>query len=412
MAAEDYTTYTEVDPASSITVASATHIDWRSDRNEEAYVYADKGVGHFAGDFDHDVDVSYSYVSAGYVAAGFWAVSNDINDCTGLTDGAYVNLSGQKNNVAGINLNVLGQAAQGVAVAATDLTLYLTVKRVTKTYTLYVYSDSARTSLVGTASATEATLITARYVYALIGYNSGTANRRLTVDMDGLDLQEVALVTKTLTDQVVAAEGSMGLLHLMSLADAVVVLDSNLLRHNISLTDVLQAGDTQTLMHLLSLADVVALADVVSHQHQMGLADQVAAAESRGLQHQMTLTDAVGTAEAQAKQHAMALVEAVALQDSRALKHLMALQDAVSVTTTVTHQQVTPGEMTITDVAVIADGVELMHILSLEDSVWLRQVARIASCGDGSYFERPDGDCRRGYEDDDGQDANLYQELV
>ena len=47
MAVEDFTTYTEVDPNSRITVSS-TKVTWASvQRDEDAYVYKDKGVNYF-----------------------------------------------------------------------------------------------------------------------------------------------------------------------------------------------------------------------------------------------------------------------------------------------------------------------------------------------------------------------------
>lgn len=52
MPTEDFTTYTEVDPNSHIT-KTADRITWADlIRNEDAYVYKDKGVNHFDGDFE------------------------------------------------------------------------------------------------------------------------------------------------------------------------------------------------------------------------------------------------------------------------------------------------------------------------------------------------------------------------
>lgn len=49
---EDFTTYTEVDAVGNITV-TPSKIDYDDlGRNEESYVYKDKGVNHFSGDFE------------------------------------------------------------------------------------------------------------------------------------------------------------------------------------------------------------------------------------------------------------------------------------------------------------------------------------------------------------------------
>ena len=55
--AENYTTYTEVDPNSRVVVTSATQIDFTNlTREENAYVVYDYGALAFVGDFVIDVD--------------------------------------------------------------------------------------------------------------------------------------------------------------------------------------------------------------------------------------------------------------------------------------------------------------------------------------------------------------------
>ncbi len=78
MANENFTTYTEVDPNSRITKTS-TKVTWAAlDRNETAYVYKDKGVDFFDGDFTHLLTVYMTtLVNGSYVYA--WALTNDLN---------------------------------------------------------------------------------------------------------------------------------------------------------------------------------------------------------------------------------------------------------------------------------------------------------------------------------------------
>ena len=79
---EDFTTYTEVDPNGHIAITSASLITCTlMARGESCYVYADKGVGHFAGDFTHLVDALVSARSS-YSAsmASFWGVGNAVGD--------------------------------------------------------------------------------------------------------------------------------------------------------------------------------------------------------------------------------------------------------------------------------------------------------------------------------------------
>ena len=75
---ENYTTYTEVDPNNHISVANSTHIDFQDYNDDSAYIYIDKGSGHFI-DFTHLVTVkpvSGQNLHTGY----FWVLSNDLND--------------------------------------------------------------------------------------------------------------------------------------------------------------------------------------------------------------------------------------------------------------------------------------------------------------------------------------------
>ena len=52
MAFENFTEYTEVDPNARISVTK-TRVTWTAiTRQEEAYVYIDKGVDYFAGNFE------------------------------------------------------------------------------------------------------------------------------------------------------------------------------------------------------------------------------------------------------------------------------------------------------------------------------------------------------------------------
>jgi len=52
------------------------------------------------------------------------------------------------------------------------------------------------------------------------------------------------------------------------------------------------------------------------------------------------------------------------------------------------------------------------HLLSCADRVKVAEMCRAIGACSGGYFERPSGSCPGGYEDDDDQCSNLYQELV
>ena len=79
MAIENFTTYTEVDPNAHIGVAAAKlDIDGMT-RDEEAYVYDDKGAAHFGATFEHDFDVTPQAITNSPIAV-CWAVSNVVDD--------------------------------------------------------------------------------------------------------------------------------------------------------------------------------------------------------------------------------------------------------------------------------------------------------------------------------------------
>src|SRR3972149_712527 len=79
MAVENFTTYTEVDPNSRITVTSTKVSAAGLKRNESAYVYSDKGVNHFSADWGHLLTADDLLHLAGQDGiVEIWAVANDI----------------------------------------------------------------------------------------------------------------------------------------------------------------------------------------------------------------------------------------------------------------------------------------------------------------------------------------------
>jgi len=87
MAYEDFTTYTEFDEGSAVTVDSATKVSWASlkTRNETSYLYKDKGVNYFAGDFTHKFEIQFSPM--GDIAwSNHWMLSNTVGDTQDVMD--------------------------------------------------------------------------------------------------------------------------------------------------------------------------------------------------------------------------------------------------------------------------------------------------------------------------------------
>jgi len=76
---ENFNNYTEVDPGSDIT-RTTKQVTWTGlDRNVSSYVYADKGVNHFSGDFSHRFIVQFHDIqNYGFVV--HWALANELHD--------------------------------------------------------------------------------------------------------------------------------------------------------------------------------------------------------------------------------------------------------------------------------------------------------------------------------------------
>ena len=81
MAYEDFTTFTEVDEGSDITINSSTNISWAElkTRRETGYVYKDKGIDHFNGDFTHEFECEFMRADI-YNLVAWWLVSDGLGD--------------------------------------------------------------------------------------------------------------------------------------------------------------------------------------------------------------------------------------------------------------------------------------------------------------------------------------------
>lgn len=196
MATEDFTAYTEVDPNSRITVTSS-RVTWASlPRNEDAYVYADKGVGHFAGDFEHLLTIrdEMSGDATGLVA--FYVLANAVDDVFALY---FSHRLVQLDVINGTIRLGCGNSSSFpldfTSAYGGAFTRYLEIERDESigTYgTMYcrIYTDSGRTMLEDTLSITLTTEKTDwRYVYPCATSNSGTTVARSGFS-ENLDLQE------------------------------------------------------------------------------------------------------------------------------------------------------------------------------------------------------------------------------
>ena len=193
MATEDFTTYDEVDPNSRITV-TASKLDINAlYRNEDAYISDDKGAGHFATTFDHDVKVTQREAQFGALGV-FWAVSNSVDDLNALITGNLESIVVYfyAGSPPTITLRETEASVFDTYTYTNETAYYCSAERTgDTTMVLRIYSDAAHTSLLDTLAVAVPAGDSYRYVFAAMSYNTGT-NLYLYYDVENLDLNEGA----------------------------------------------------------------------------------------------------------------------------------------------------------------------------------------------------------------------------
>lgn len=268
MAIEDFTTYTEVDPNSEISVAAA-QIDYTNqDIGSVAYVYKDQGLDHFDGDFLHSLEMEVNSVDAG--AAVRWMVW-----CVADAIGAFDELDANNDN----SLHVLYDTADGVtprlfiaendggAVSITskqgivlDTTYYLEIEKSGTNLALRIYSDKSRQTLLGTINKT---IVDHDYQYSY-GFQSrgGGTGLDSTGRVARLNLGEVTFVD----DVVIPSVAIPTFLDFRTYVDALAIMGSSVVNERdlrtyvdaLALTAVAQVSerDLQTFVDQLAIPAV------------------------------------------------------------------------------------------------------------------------------------------------------------
>lgn len=200
MTVENLLVHTEVDPNSRI-AKTATRVTWTDiARNEDAYLYRDKGVDFFAADFVHEL--TYRQIGgAGNTAGGhIWMIANLIDDARGIdaANGDYLSIFASVGTVKAIQLEECDGGALYYSAADYDLTegtnYFLTIMRDEGTGTygtlyLYVYSDVQRTVLLNTQSiALHSSKKDFRYIYTIQSRNTGDAGVTFSGFVQNLDI--------------------------------------------------------------------------------------------------------------------------------------------------------------------------------------------------------------------------------
>lgn len=199
MAAENFTTYTEVDPNSHITVTSAARIDFAGlAKNEDAWCSSDKGVGHFASDFEHLAEIQMTSSAGTDGTAGFITLSNILDDIQGIKtasgDALYCRWE-EGGATLYVWEDIAGTSYFSSYVGSYATPYYIKFKRdeavgTYGTLYLYIYSDSARTNLLATRSIALHEKEDFRYLFAGHSRNMALSGHTTTGYIKDLDLQE------------------------------------------------------------------------------------------------------------------------------------------------------------------------------------------------------------------------------
>lgn len=200
-AVEDFTTYTENDPNAKITVTS-TKVDIAGLAEEDAArVYKDMGATHFSGNFEHLVEVYTAAAMTDGINFMSWGVSNS---ATMLSTSLGTGIAGRTYQEASNDVRfyiTIASVQAGVSSLNENTLYYITYKRdeaigTYGTAYVYVYSNSSRTTLLGSNSVALVTaLYDYQYVYGFANYGNSAGAFVTTAYTQNLDLQEAAPAT-------------------------------------------------------------------------------------------------------------------------------------------------------------------------------------------------------------------------
>lgn len=205
--AENFLTYTEEDPNSRITVTS-TKVTFASlTAQEDAYVYKDKGADSFSGNFVHLITVKLTAADSDG-RAYVWALTNTVDDMKAIDDGGGSFLAVFLYRYEAVYYLYLASCDSGTVSTDTytislNTPYYLKIVRDESVGTYgtiycYVYSDSARTTLIDTLIITLGTSKKDyRYIFGVNTRNSGISGRTISGYCENLILQDASEPTVT-----------------------------------------------------------------------------------------------------------------------------------------------------------------------------------------------------------------------
>ena len=189
---EDFTRYTEYDPNSNVSVGTYSITTTALRRDASAYVRRDYGTPAQFGDFTHYFQVKVTSIEASALVDLWMLTSNATNN---THEKAYTNTDGlciyayQTGATISLAMRVFetGGGIQAYAIS-TNTNYYITTTRVGTTWTMYIYGDAARTTLLSTLTRT-CTAKAYRYMYPMASRGSSlTPSPKISAILSNLDL--------------------------------------------------------------------------------------------------------------------------------------------------------------------------------------------------------------------------------
>ena len=192
MPIEDFTTYTEVDPNGRLTVTAVKATAVNADRDEDVYLYKDKGVDYFdALDEEFELLISSASLSSSVAGMALGNVSTGWIDfaATGLVVFAFYS------GAAYFIYLRRGEPAEAsdFYTGAANTVYYCRLERTAgnDTVTLKIYSDFARTSLLDTLTVGGFGTTKWRYIYGFTNNKDGNGDDDFDGYVRNLDLNEL-----------------------------------------------------------------------------------------------------------------------------------------------------------------------------------------------------------------------------
>jgi len=165
MVLQDFTTWTETDPDACITVTE-TRVTWTAaDGDGDSYVVDDRGAGGIPGDFTHQFEVNIGEMAyLGTIVV--WSLSNTAD----FTNNEDVELK-IKDFFGDTTFGIYdwgGELEIESGAITTDTLYFVTIARVTKTYTLTMRTGSHTGNVFYTGNGTQTGDLASRYLWGFV----------------------------------------------------------------------------------------------------------------------------------------------------------------------------------------------------------------------------------------------------